>query len=65
MSKTELVAASAAALILACVAGWTISDTQARAITPTATAQINPFKMMTNAEPLSAKHFADYSLVFN
>jgi hypothetical protein len=35
MSKmTGLFAASAAALILACVAGWAVSDTQARVATP-------------------------------
>ena len=35
MSKTtDLFAVSAAALILACVAGWAISDTQARAAAP-------------------------------
>ena len=65
MSKTELFAASTAALILTCVAGWTFSDTQARAITPTATVQIDPFSVMTSAKELSAEHFADYSFVFN
>jgi hypothetical protein len=65
MSKTtDLFAASAAALILACVAGWAISDTQARVAAP-ATAQIDPFKVMTSATELSAEHFADYSFVFN
>ena len=35
MSKTtDLFAVSAAALILACVAGWAISDTQARVAAP-------------------------------
>jgi len=65
MTKTDLFAASAAALILACAAGWSISDTQARAITPIPTVQIDPFKMMTTAKQLPAEHFADYSLVFN
>ena len=65
MSKTEFFAASAAALILAGVAGWAVSDTQARAITPTATVQIDPFKMMTTAKQLSAEHFADFSFVFD
>jgi hypothetical protein len=65
MSKTtDLFAAGAAALILACVAGWAISDTQARVAAP-ATAQIDPFKVMTNATELPAEHFADYSFVFN
>jgi len=65
MSKTtDLFAASAAALILACVAGWAVSDTQARVAAP-ATVQIDPFKVMTSAKQLPAEHFADYSFVFN
>jgi hypothetical protein len=40
-------------------------DTQARAITPILTVQIDPFNMMTSAKQLPAEHFADYSLVFN
>jgi hypothetical protein len=65
MTKTDLFAASAAALILACAAGWSISDTQARAITPIPTVQLDPFNVMTSAKQLSAEHFVDYSLVFN
>ena len=65
MSKTTgLFAASAAALILACVAGWAISDTQARVAAP-ATVQIDPLTMMTSAKQMPAEHFADYSFVFN
>jgi hypothetical protein len=56
-----LAAASAAALIVACVGGWMISDTQARV----ASVQIDPFTMMTGAKQLPAEHFADYSFVFN
>jgi hypothetical protein len=63
MGKTGLFAASAAALILACVAGWAVSDTQARVAAP-ATVQIDPFKMMTGAKQLPTEHFADYSFVF-
>jgi hypothetical protein len=64
MTKTtDLFAASAAALILACVAGWAISDTQARSAAP-ATVQIDPFKVMTSAKQLPAERFADYSFVF-
>ena len=56
MSKTtDLFAVSAAALILACVAGWAISDTQARAAAP-ATVQIDPFKVMTSATQLPVQH---------
>ena len=46
-----------------CVAGWAVSDTQARIATPT-TVQIDPFTMMTSAKQLPAEHFADYSFVF-
>ena len=65
MSKTtDLFAVSAAALILACVAGWAISDTQARVAAP-ATVQIDPLTMMTSAKQMPPEHFADYSFVFN
>ena len=62
MSKTtDLFALSAAALVIACVAGWAISDTQARAAGP----QIDPLTMMTSAKQMPTEHFADYSFVFN
>jgi hypothetical protein len=64
MSETRLIAVSAAALILACLAGWAGSDTQARVAAP-ATVQIDPFKAMTSATQLPNEHFADYSFVFN
>ena len=63
MSKTTgtgLFAAIAAALILAGVAGWPVSDTQARVAV-----QIDPFTMMTSQKQLPTEHFADYSFVFN
>jgi hypothetical protein len=63
MTQTKLFAASAAALMLACVAGWAVSDTQARAAAP-ATVQIDPFTLMTSAKQLPTEHFADYSFVF-
>jgi hypothetical protein len=64
MSKTTgLFAASAAALILACVVGWAVSDTQAR-VAALATVQIDPFTLMTSAKQLPTEHFADYSFVF-
>ena len=65
MSKTTgtgLFAALAAALILAGVAGWPVSNTQARA---PAAVQIDPLTMMTSAKQLPTEHFADYSFVFN
>jgi hypothetical protein len=63
MSQKQLFAATVAALILACIAGWAISDTQARIATAT-TVQIDPFTMMTSAKQLPTEHFADYSFVF-
>jgi len=63
MSKTtDLFALSAAALVIACVAGWAISDTQARVAAP-ATVQIDPLTM--SAKQMPPEHFADYSFVFN
>jgi hypothetical protein len=58
----KLFAASVATLIIACVAGWAVSDTQARVATPTV--QIDPFTLMTSAKQLPTAHFADYSFVF-
>jgi hypothetical protein len=43
------------------VAGWAISDTQARVAGP----QIDPLTMMTSAKQMPTEHFADYSFVFN
>jgi hypothetical protein len=63
MGKTGLFAASVAALILACIAGWAVSDTQARVASP-ATVQIDSFKVMVSAKQLPTEHFADYSFVF-
>jgi hypothetical protein len=65
MGKTGLFAASAAALIVACIAGWAALDTQARArVAIPTTVQIDPHEMMTGAKHLPTEHFADYSLVF-
>jgi hypothetical protein len=64
MSQKHLFAASVAALMLACVAGWAVSDTQARVAAPAAV-QIDPLTMMTGAKQLPTEHFADYSFVFN
>jgi hypothetical protein len=62
MRQTHLFAGAAAALMLACVAGWAVSDTQANVATPTV--QIDPIAMMTSGKQLPTEHFADYSLVF-
>jgi hypothetical protein len=56
----KLFAASVAALIIACVAGWAVSDTKARAVV----APMDPFTLMTSAKQLPTEHFADYSFVF-
>jgi hypothetical protein len=58
MSETRLIALSAAALVVACLAGWGFRETPARA-TPT-TVQIDPFKVMTSAKQLPTEPFADY-----
>jgi len=63
MGKSGLFAASAAALIIACIVGWAVSDTQARVAIPT-TVQIDPIAMMTSAKQLPTEHFVDHSLVF-
>lgn len=62
MGRTALFAASVAALIAACIAGWAVSGTQARVAT--ASVQIDPFQMMTSAQRLSTEHFTDYSVGF-
>jgi hypothetical protein len=62
MGKIGLFAASATALIVACIAAWAVSDTQARV--PTPTVQIDPHAMMIGAKQLPTEHFVDYSLVF-
>jgi hypothetical protein len=64
MSQKQLFAATVAALILACVAGWAVSDTQASVAAP-ALVQIDPLTMMTGAKQMPAEHFVDYSFVFN
>jgi hypothetical protein len=57
------IAAAAAALILACVAGWTTPDTQAR-VTTSSMVQIDPFQVMVSAKKLPTERIADYSFVF-
>jgi hypothetical protein len=64
VGQKQLFAASVAALILACVAGWAVSDSQPSVAAP-ATVQIDPLTMMTGAKQLPTEHFADYSFVFN
>ena len=77
MSQTKFFAASVAAFILACVAGWAVANpeaylvtdhsffsvSEAQAAAPT-TVQIDPHKMVMGAKQLPTEHFVDYSLVF-
>ena len=63
MGKT-LFAVSAAAFIVACVAGWAAIPTSQARVAEAATA-IDTFKMMTSAKQMPSEHFADYSFVFN
>ena len=62
MGKTALFAASIAALVIACITGWAVSDSQAQA--RVAAIQIDPFTMMTSTKQLPVQHVVDYSLVF-
>ena len=62
MSQAKLFAASAAALIVACIAGWVTADTSARAAAPTV--RIDAFAAMTSTKQLPTEHF-DETFVFN
>ena len=62
MSNTRFFAVTAAALVVACLAGWGFSETPARAV-PT-TVQIDTIAAMTSAKNLPTAHFEDYSFVF-
>ena len=61
MRKISLVAAIA--LMLAGVAVWATSTTQARIDVPTA-AQVNPLQITMGAKHLPVAHYDDYSLEF-
>jgi hypothetical protein len=63
MAKT-LFAVSAAAFIVACVAGWAAIPTSQARVAEAATVQVDTFEMMTNAKQMPTEHFADYSFVF-
>jgi hypothetical protein len=57
--------AAAVALILAGVAGWAVSTSQAR-LEPTATAvTVDPHQLMMNAKDLPVEKYKDYSVVFD
>ena len=63
MAKTFF-AVTAAAFIVACVAGWAAIPTTSQARVAEA-ATLDPFKMMTSANQMLSEHFADYSFVFD
>ena len=63
MTPTKLFAASAAALIVACVARWAITNTQV-GVAEAATVQVDTFQMMTSATQMPAEHFADFTFVY-
>ena len=62
MAKT-LFAFSTATLMVAFVAGWAVSDSQAR-VAEAASVQVDTFEMMKTAKQMPSEHFADYSFVF-
>ena len=57
----KLFAVSTAALLVSFVAGWAVSDSQARVAQR---GQVDTFEMMKTAKQMSSEHFADYSFVF-
>jgi hypothetical protein len=59
MGQARLLAASIAALIVACIAG-AVSDTQARVAAP-----VDPFELMTRGKQLPTLQFVDYTFVFH
>jgi hypothetical protein len=66
MRKTNLFAAVAAALVLACVWGWassTFSPGRTAAAAPISV-HIDPFDAMVKASALPTSHYEDYSLIF-
>lgn len=56
--------AIAGALILAGIAGWAATSTQARVVAPSPDA-INPLQIMLSATQLPVQHYKDYSVVFD
>ena len=60
MGKT-LFAISTAALMVSFIAGWAVTDTQAR--TPASTAQIDTFNVMTSAQQLPTEQYVTAGVV--
>jgi hypothetical protein len=63
MTKT-LFAVTAAAFIVACVAGWAAIPTSQARVAEAATVQVDTFKLMTNAKQMPSEHFADFTFVY-
>ena len=64
MAKT-LFAVTAAAFIVACVAGWAAIPTTSQArVAPAASVQVDTFEMMKTAKQMPSEHFTDYSFVY-
>ena len=62
MAKT-LFAFSTATLMVAFVAGWAVSDSQAR-VAQAASVQVDTFEMMKTAKQMPSEHFVDFSFVY-
>jgi hypothetical protein len=63
MAKT-LFAVTAAAFIVACVAGWAAIPTSQARVAEAATVQVDTFQMMTSAKQMPSEHFADFTFVY-
>jgi len=63
MRKTTIFAIAGAS-ILAGVAAWAATSTQARVDAPTGDG-IDPLQIMMSAQQLPAQHYVDFSVVFN
>ena len=55
--------ATAAALILAGVAGWAVTNTQAKIVTPAGDG-IDPMQIMMSGKEVPSAHYRDFSVVF-
>jgi hypothetical protein len=56
--------AAAVALILAGIAGWAVSTSQARLEATATTGTVDPHQLMMSAKDLPVEEYKDYSLVF-
>jgi len=59
----RLFAVSTAALLVSFVAGWAVSDSQAR-VAEAATVQVDTFQIMTSAQLIPSARFADFTFVY-